>query len=116
MFITPFFQKLRKGFWVLSSSSRGRALICSQVEVEVDEEMEMEVVPDDVKEGYFTVVAVKGNDKQRFVIELDYLTNPAFLTLLELAREEYGFQQKGVLSLPCRPHELQQILGRTITH
>ncbi|XVE76139.1 hypothetical protein DITRI_Ditri12bG0149300 [Diplodiscus trichospermus] len=102
---TPFFQKLRKGFWV--SSSRIPALN----QFEVDEEMDVTAtVPDDVKEGYFTVFAVKGKETQRFVIELGNLTNPAFLSLLEQAREEYGFQQKGVLSLPCRPQELQDIL------
>ena len=41
---------------------------------------------------------------------LDNLTNPAFLSLLDQAQEEYGFQQKGALSLPCRPQELQKIL------
>ncbi|XVF55503.1 hypothetical protein PTKIN_Ptkin06aG0041200 [Pterospermum kingtungense] len=102
----PFFRKLRKGFWV-SAASIGPALN------QFDEEMDVAtttVLPDDVKEGYFTVFAVKGKETQRFVIELDNLTNPAFLSLLEMAREEYGFQQKGVLSLPCRPQELLEIL------
>ncbi|XWS55858.1 hypothetical protein CRYUN_Cryun09bG0036000 [Craigia yunnanensis] len=101
---TPIFQKLRKGFWV--SSSRGPALN----QVELDEEMDVATVPDDVKEGCFTVFAVKGKETQRFVIELDNIKNPAFLSLLEKAREEYGFQKTGVLSLPCRPQELQEIL------
>ncbi|XVF07858.1 hypothetical protein REPUB_Repub06bG0175900 [Reevesia pubescens] len=106
---TPFFLKLRKGFWV--SASRGPAF--NQVEFdEENQEMDMAttVLPDDVKEGYFTVFAVKGKETQRFVIELGNLRNPAFLSLLEQAREEYGFQQTGVLSLPCRPQELQEIL------
>ncbi|KAK6231641.1 hypothetical protein SCA6_001714 [Theobroma cacao] len=102
---TPFFRKLRKGFWVLES--KGTALNYAEFDEEVDVAT---TVPDDVKEGYFTVFAVKGKETQRFVIELDKLTNPAFLSLLEQAREEYGFQQKGVLSLPCRPQELLEIL------
>ena len=100
-----FIGTLRKGFWV--SATSGSALN----QVEFDEEMDVATtVPDDVKEGYFTVFTVKGKETQRFVIELDNLTNPAFLSLLEQAREEYGFQQKGVLSLPCRPQELLEIL------
>ncbi|KAE8729327.1 putative SAUR-like auxin-responsive protein family [Hibiscus syriacus] len=63
-----------------------------------------------VKEGYFTVFAVKGMKTQRYVVELYNLSNPAILSLLELAREEYGFQQKGALCLPCGPRELQDIL------
>ena len=68
------------------------------------------VVPDDVKEGHFAVFAVKGTEKTRFVVELEYLSSPAFLRLLEQAKEEYGFRQKGALSVPCRPKDLQNIL------
>ncbi|OMO72468.1 Auxin responsive SAUR protein [Corchorus capsularis] len=101
---TPFFQIPRKGFWV---SSAARAPSFNHYS-EFDEAVIG--VPNDVKEGYFTVFAVKGTETQRFVIELNNLTNPAFLSLLEQAGEEYGFKQKGVLSLPCRPQELQAIL------
>lgn len=64
----------------------------------------------EVREGYFTVVTSQGKETQRFVIELDNLTSPSFLSLLEQAQEEYGFEQKGALSPPCRPQELQKIL------
>ncbi|XVF55504.1 hypothetical protein PTKIN_Ptkin06aG0041300 [Pterospermum kingtungense] len=106
----PFLQTIRKGFHV-SSTSRVPALVNDVVVF--DEQINVATpIPDDVGEGYFTVLAVLGKETQRFVIELDNLTNPAFLSLLELAQEEYGFQQKGVLSLPCRPQELQNILDQ----
>ncbi|TKY52948.1 Auxin-responsive protein SAUR72 [Spatholobus suberectus] len=66
--------------------------------------------PDDVMEGYFSVLAIKGGETKRFIVGLDYLTDPAFLGLLDQAREEYGFRQQGALALPCRPQELQKIL------
>ncbi|KAL0316210.1 UNVERIFIED_CONTAM: Auxin-responsive protein SAUR32 [Sesamum radiatum] len=71
-----------------------------------------ETVPDDVQEGHFAVLAVENEEEKpmRFVVELGVLNNPAFLRLLKLAEEEYGFQQKGVLTIPCRPNELQRIL------
>ncbi|KAL1332001.1 auxin-induced protein X15 [Arachis duranensis] len=62
------------------------------------------------REGYLTVVAEKGREKKRFSIELDYLNDPEFKLLLDQAQQEYGFRQKGALSVPCRPHELQKIL------
>ncbi|KAF7804428.1 Auxin-induced protein 6B [Senna tora] len=68
------------------------------------------LVPDDVKEGYFAVLAIKGEEPKRFIVELEYLTNPAFMGLLDQAREEYGFRQKGALAVPCLPQELQKIL------
>ncbi|XP_027363116.1 auxin-responsive protein SAUR32-like [Abrus precatorius] len=68
------------------------------------------VVPNDVRKGYFAVLAIKDGETKRFVVDLDYLTDPAFLGLLDQAQEEYGFRQKGTLAVPCRPQEFQKIL------
>ncbi|GMI71208.1 hypothetical protein HRI_000790100 [Hibiscus trionum] len=84
---TPFFPRLRKGLKV--SASRGLTL--NQVEFDGKLEVASPTVPDGVKEGYFTVFAVKGKETQRYVIELDNLTNPTFLSLLELASSKRGF-------------------------
>ncbi|KAK7844226.1 auxin-responsive protein saur50 [Quercus suber] len=45
-------------------------------------------VPEDVKEGHFSVIAVNGDEPKRFVVPLSYLTHPTFLRLLEQAAEE----------------------------
>ncbi|KAF3454932.1 hypothetical protein FNV43_RR05380 [Rhamnella rubrinervis] len=68
-------------------------------------------VPEDVKEGHFAVIAVEGDKPKRFVVALSYLTHPRFLSLLEQAAEEYGFDHEGALTVPCRPSELEIILG-----
>ncbi|CAN4118899.1 unnamed protein product [Withania somnifera] len=69
------------------------------------------MVPDDVKQGYFAVLSVSPEEEpKRFIVELDWLINPSFLKLLKQAEDEYGFQQKGVLKVPCREEELQKIL------
>ncbi|XP_028775187.1 auxin-responsive protein SAUR40-like [Neltuma alba] len=68
------------------------------------------IVPDDVKEGHFAVLAIMGEETRRFVVELEYLTDPVFMGLLDRAGEEYGFSQKGALTVPCLPGELQEIL------
>ncbi|KAK8479667.1 hypothetical protein V6N13_064216 [Hibiscus sabdariffa] len=78
--------------------------------IEFDEDVEETKIPKDVKEGHFAVIAVNGEKSKRFILELSYLRNPAFLRLLEQAKEEYGFQQMGALILPCQPEELQKIL------
>ncbi|GMI71209.1 SMALL AUXIN UPREGULATED RNA 48 [Hibiscus trionum] len=77
---------------------------------ESDEDVEETKIPKDVKEGHFAVVAVNGEESKRFILELSCLRNPAILRLLEQAKEEYGFQQMGALTLPCQPEELQKIL------
>ncbi|XP_058784244.1 auxin-responsive protein SAUR32-like [Vicia villosa] len=68
------------------------------------------VVAEEVREGYFTVIAVKDGEIKRFIIGLEYLSDPEFLGLLDQAREEYGFIQKGAIFVPCRPQQLQTIL------
>ncbi|KAG5043779.1 hypothetical protein GLYMA_03G183000v4 [Glycine max] len=68
------------------------------------------LVPEDVMEGHFAVLAIKGEETRRFVVKLDYLADPMFMELLNQAREEYGFKQKGALAVPCRPQELQNVL------
>ena len=69
--------------------------------------------PDDVMGGHFAVLAIKGEESKRFIVELEYLADRAFIGLLDKAKEEYGFRQKGVLAVPCRPQELQKILDET---
>ncbi|KAK7392462.1 hypothetical protein VNO78_20901 [Psophocarpus tetragonolobus] len=65
---------------------------------------------DDVREGYFAVLATKDGESKKFIVGLHYLNNPAFLALLDQAEEEFGFRQKGALEIPCQPLELQKFL------
>jgi SAUR family protein len=105
MMLKLFIRKLKRV--LLLSASRG----ANMSEIRFDEEMEAtKMVPGDVKKGHFAVTATKGEEPKRFIMELHHLTNPDFLSLLEQAKEEYGFQQEGVLAVPCRPEELQKIL------
>ncbi|KAL0708252.1 hypothetical protein Bca4012_074678 [Brassica carinata] len=69
-------------------------------------------VPSDVKEGHVAVIAVKGEKVVRFVLELQELYKPEFRKLLEQAGEEFGFQPRGSLTIPCQPEEVQKILQR----
>ncbi|XP_010940631.1 auxin-responsive protein SAUR50 [Elaeis guineensis] len=68
------------------------------------------MVPEDVKEGHFAVVAVFDEKPKRFVVSLSCLSHPMFLRLLELAEEEFGFRQEGPLAVPCRPSDLEKII------
>ena len=61
-------------------------------------------------EGHFGVVAENGDEMERFIVKLDCLSDPAFLRLLEMASEEYGFAQEGPISVPCNPQELRNVI------
>ncbi|MCD9558918.1 hypothetical protein HAX54_016609 [Datura stramonium] len=51
-----------------------------------------------------------GNEEKRFVIPMDYLAHQSFQVLLREAEEEFGFQQQGVLKIPCEVSLFQNIL------
>ncbi|KAK6936087.1 Small auxin-up RNA [Dillenia turbinata] len=77
-----------------------------------EEISETNYVPEDVKEGHFAVIAVDDiNEPKRFVVPLNYLKHPGFVRLLEQSAEVYGFDHEGVLTVPCRPSELERILA-----
>ncbi|KAI4330056.1 hypothetical protein MLD38_028366 [Melastoma candidum] len=74
---------------------------------------------DVVPKGFLAVCV--GKDLTRFVIPAAYLRHPAFGMLLQEAEEEFGFQQEGVLKIPCEVGVFQKILKaveekRDITH
>ena len=60
-------------------------------------------------------VAVKvggdGEEQQKFVVPVVYLNHPLFLSLLKQAEEEYGFDHKGAITIPCHVEYFRQVEG-----
>ncbi|GKV34169.1 hypothetical protein SLEP1_g42576 [Rubroshorea leprosula] len=65
-----------------------------------------------IKGGHFAVIAMENERPKRFFVHLSYLNDPAFLTLLEHAAEEFGFVQRGALCVPCSWSDMESILAR----
>lgn len=61
-----------------------------------------------VPKGYLAVCV--GVDLNRFVIPTEYLGHQAFQILLREAEEEFGFEQTGVLRIPCEVSVFESIL------
>lgn len=61
-----------------------------------------------VPKGYLAVCV--GEELKRFVIPTEYLGHPAFHVLLREAEEEFGFQQTGVLRIPCEVSLFESVL------
>lgn len=51
-----------------------------------------------------------GEEEKRFVIPMDYLAHQSFQVLLREAEEEFGFQQQGILKIPCQVSLFENIL------
>ncbi|KAK7293703.1 hypothetical protein RJT34_16576 [Clitoria ternatea] len=58
--------------------------------------------------GYLAVCV--GVELKRFIIPTEYLGHQAFQVLLREAEEEFGFQQTGVLRIPCEVCVFESIL------
>ena len=63
---------------------------------------------DVVPKGYLAVCV--GEELKRFVIPTKYLSHQAFNILLREAEDEFGFQQAGVLRIPCEVSAFENIL------
>jgi SAUR family protein len=46
-------------------------------------------------------VGAEGEEQRRFLVPVMYINHPLFLGLLKEAEEEYGFDHKGAISIPC---------------
>ncbi|KAE8650220.1 hypothetical protein Csa_011388 [Cucumis sativus] len=56
-------------------------------------------------------VGQKGEEQQRFVVPVMYFNHPRFMQLLKEAEEEYGFDQKGTIAIPCHVEEFRHVQG-----
>lgn len=51
-----------------------------------------------------------GEDLERFVVSADDLSRPAFVELLRRSAQEYGYEQRGVLRIPCTVEFFRRVL------
>ncbi|PWA47630.1 hypothetical protein CTI12_AA047400 [Artemisia annua] len=47
------------------------------------------------------MVGHEGQEQKRFVIPVIYIYHPLFIELLKEAEEEYGFDHRGPINIPC---------------
>ncbi|KAK6942598.1 Small auxin-up RNA [Dillenia turbinata] len=59
--------------------------------------------------GFFAIYV--GEERQRFVVPTSYLSHPLFKMLLEKASDEFGYDQKEGLVVPCSVSTFQEVLS-----
>ncbi|XP_047967946.1 auxin-responsive protein SAUR32-like [Salvia hispanica] len=62
-----------------------------------------------IPKGYLAVMVGQGGEQQRFVIPVMYVNHPLFMQLLKASEEEYGFDQKGPINIPCHVEEFRHV-------
>ncbi|XP_051128772.1 auxin-responsive protein SAUR71-like [Andrographis paniculata] len=61
-----------------------------------------------VPEGHLPVYV--GEEMERFVVNAELLNHPIFVRLLNKSAQEYGYEQKGVLRIPCHVFLFERVL------
>ncbi|KAF7816642.1 auxin-responsive protein SAUR32 [Senna tora] len=57
------------------------------------------------------LVGQEGEEQERFVIPVVYFNHPLFIHLLKQAEEEYGFDHKGPIAIPCHVDHFRTVQG-----
>lgn len=89
---------------VTSSASKSMKYLKRTLSLSEREGGSSNVVP----KGYLAVCV--GEELKRFTIPTEHLGHQAFQILLREAEEEFGFQQTGVLRIPCEVAAFESIL------
>ncbi|KAI4319948.1 hypothetical protein MLD38_033481 [Melastoma candidum] len=64
----------------------------------------------DVPKGCIAVSVGQGEEqRRRFVVPVGYVNHPLFGRLLQEAEEEYGFNQEGLINIPCHVEEFRSV-------
>ncbi|XP_028768712.1 auxin-responsive protein SAUR71-like [Neltuma alba] len=51
-----------------------------------------------------------GDEMRRFEVNAELLNHPIFVKLLNKSAQEYGYEQKGVLRIPCHVFVFERVL------
>ncbi|KAF6153711.1 hypothetical protein GIB67_000944 [Kingdonia uniflora] len=65
----------------------------------------------DVPKGCLAIMVGQGEEEMRVVVPVKYFNHPLFMQLLKEAEEEFGFDQKGTIKIPCHVQQFQQVRG-----
>ncbi|GMI84011.1 SMALL AUXIN UPREGULATED 72 [Hibiscus trionum] len=64
--------------------------------------------PRPVPQGHVPVYV--GEEMERFVVNAELLNHPVFVGLLNKSAQEYGYEQKGVLHIPCHVPVFERVM------
>ncbi|PVH39323.1 hypothetical protein PAHAL_5G478500 [Panicum hallii] len=66
---------------------------------------------DRVPRGYVPILIGQGKEREKILVHMEHLKQPYFLELLDLAVQEFGYEQQGILHIPCTAQAFRSIIG-----
>nr|KYP71978.1 Auxin-induced protein 6B [Cajanus cajan] len=67
------------------------------------------MVSKDIRKGCLKIKVGEGEEQQKIRVPINYLNHPLFVQLLKEAEEEYGFAQKGTITIPCQVAQFKYV-------
>jgi SAUR family protein len=74
-------------------------------------EQSMARAKDKVPRGYIPILIGQGEDREKILVHMEHLQQPYFIELLDLAVQEFGYEQQGILHIPCTTKVFRSIIG-----
>ncbi|WOL13995.1 hypothetical protein Cni_G22775 [Canna indica] len=62
------------------------------------------------RKRFVPILVGSGKEMEKVLVHTEVLTHPYFIVLLELAAIEFGYDQQGILRIPCNLERFQWIL------
>lgn len=50
------------------------------------------------------------DEEERIMVPLKWMKHPRILSLLQLSANEFGYEQQGVIHIPCEPHQFRVLM------
>ncbi|GAB2274563.1 hypothetical protein Dimus_009330 [Dionaea muscipula] len=64
----------------------------------------------EIRKGFVPVMV----GSERFMIRTRLMMHPSIVALLELSADEFGYEQEGVLQIPCEPEYFRQTINKML--
>ncbi|KAK1279397.1 hypothetical protein QJS04_geneDACA018872 [Acorus gramineus] len=67
----------------------------------------------EVPSGYVPMMVGSGREEEmeRFMVHTELFKHPCIVILLEMAAEEFGYEQQGILKIPCDVEHFRSVIA-----
>ncbi|KAH7679185.1 Small auxin-up RNA protein [Dioscorea alata] len=62
------------------------------------------------------IVGEEDECSEKFLMQVELLSDPRIAALLEMAAGEFGYRQQGILRIPCHAEYFQQVVAMVAKH
>ncbi|KAJ3694072.1 hypothetical protein LUZ60_009552 [Juncus effusus] len=63
-----------------------------------------------VPKGFVPILVGKEKEMEKIMVHTKLFKNPIFQILLEMAVDEFGYEQRGILRIPCAVEQFRRVL------